>query len=232
MKKKLLKIHCWLAIPFGIIISILSFTGALILFRKELRPVIEFLFGEDNTFMRTVMRLHGSLMIPRGDGISVGSMLIGASAIAMSIIIITGIALWWPHNKEMLKRHLSVHLNKGFRRFVYDSHISLGIYSAAFLLLMSLTGPAWSFKWYNEGATATLSLFTHHDNETARQGHRAFTPEDKALVTLHTGSWCGYTVKVLYLLAAITGGFLPVSGYYMWIMRKRNKRPNHLKHIS
>lgn len=226
MKKTLLKIHCWLAIPFGIIISILSFTGAVILFRKELAPVINFLFGEDNTFMRTIMRLHRSLMLQH----SIGSIIIGTSAIAMSLILITGIMLWWPNNKATLKRHLSVHFNKGFKRFVYDSHISLGIYSVVFLLLMSATGPAWSFKWYNEAAKSTISVFVQHDEGRGYMAHKRHGgggPENRALVTLHTGSWCGYTVKVLYLLAAIIGGFLPLSGYYMWFMRKNNKRLTH-----
>ena len=37
----------------------------------------------------------------------------------------------------------------------------------------------------------------------------------------HTGSWGGMTTKVLYFLAAFIGGILPLSGYYLWLKKKR-----------
>lgn len=39
----------------------------------------------------------------------------------------------------------------------------------------------------------------------------------------HTGTWGGITTKVIYFLAAVIGGILPLSGYYLWIKRKRAK---------
>lgn len=36
---------------------------------------------------------------------------------------------------------------------------------------------------------------------------------------LHTGTWAGWFSKILYAIAALIGGFLPVSGYYMWWKR-------------
>ncbi|MBR6264344.1 MAG: PepSY domain-containing protein [Prevotella sp.] len=44
----------------------------------------------------------------------------------------------------------------GFRRFVYDNHVSLGFYGVVFLLLMSLTGPSWSFHRYRQRAMTML----------------------------------------------------------------------------
>lgn len=38
---------------------------------------------------------------------------------------------------------------------------------------------------------------------------------------LHTGSWGGMITKVLYFIAALIGGILPLSGYYIWLKRKR-----------
>ena len=38
----------------------------------------------------------------------------------------------------------------------------------------------------------------------------------------HTGSWGGMTTKVLYFLAAFIGGILPLSGYYLWLKKKRH----------
>lgn len=43
----------------------------------------------------------------------------------------------------------------------------------------------------------------------------------------HTGSWGGMTTKALYFLAAFIGGILPLSGYYLWLKKKR--RPSRKK---
>ncbi len=40
----------------------------------------------------------------------------------------------------------------------------------------------------------------------------------------HTGSWGGLTVKILWFLAALVGGTLPWTGYYLWLRRRRNAR--------
>ena len=69
----------------------------------------------------------------------------------MSIVLLSGVVIWWPKTKKALKSRLTVSTNKGFRRFVYDSHVSLGIYVFIFLFLMALTGPVFSFGWYRAG---------------------------------------------------------------------------------
>lgn len=38
--------------------------------------------------------------------------------------------------------------------------------------------------------------------------------------SLHMGTWGGWFSKILYALAALIGGFLPISGYYLWWKRK------------
>ena len=42
--------------------------------------------------------------------------------------------------------------------------------------------------------------------------------------SLHTGSWGGVVVKLLYFLAALLGTALPLTGYYFWIKRLYGKR--------
>ena len=43
------------------------------------------------------------------------------------------------------------------------------------------------------------------------------------LFALHTGSWGGWVTQVLYFLAALVGGTLPLTGYYLWIRRVKRK---------
>ncbi len=46
----------------------------------------------------------------------------------------------------------------------------------------------------------------------------------KLFKQLHTGSWGGCFSRVLYAIAAFIGGFLPISGYYLWWKRRSAKK--------
>lgn len=52
-------------------------------------------------------------------------------------------------------------------------------------------------------------------------------PRDQQLrgwfYALHTGTWGGLTVKILWSLAALIGGTLPLTGYYLWLRRRRRR---------
>ena len=37
----------------------------------------------------------------------------------------------------------------------------------------------------------------------------------------HTGSWGGWITKVIYFIACLIGGTLPLTGYYLWWKRIR-----------
>lgn len=54
------------------------------------------------------------------------------------------------------------------------------------------------------------------------------TPKSKKMkgwiYVLHTGSWGGTITKIIYFLAALIGGILPISGYYLWWKRTSRKR--------
>ena len=228
MRKILLTIHRWLGIVFGILISLVCLTGAMLVFQTEILQglnsdlynleipadgkclsdtelaarvleqltegqMITFIqvsdepgvaaqaniagMGQKNLFVNpytgdvlgypkyteffdTVKSLHRWLLNKpenhQQGTLSPGRVIIGITAIAMSLILLTGIWLWWPKSRKMLKNRLKVCTSKGFRRFVYDSHVSLGIYAVVFLLLMSLTGPTWSFPWYKSAAQTIL----------------------------------------------------------------------------
>lgn len=144
----------------------------------------------------------------------------------------------------MLKNRFSIHFNKGWRRFVYDSHVSLGIYAVIFLLLMDLTGPTMSFGWYNKGASAIVGMKSDshdmHSKEFAfgfdkqhqqpmgniQKGpdSHTFMPNQPnyhgpmgshmLFMKIHGGQWASSIGEIIYFFAALIGGFLPISGYY------------------
>ena len=323
MRKICLKIHRWLGLALGVIISVICLTGAVIVFQDEIKEAINadirhvedkgdghYLTDEElidairrhadkeltltsiqmpsnadepayaqfaerghqklavnpytgeligwekeSTVVNTAKQLHRYLLnVPSEphEGMSAGRFIVGTTAICMTLILLTGIVIWWPHSRKMLKNRLKVSTGKGLRRFVYDSHVSLGIYGVVFLLLMSLTGPSWSFHWYRQGAMTVLGgdvrNMEHHGQFEKRQqdepaevsimrSDMAQHGQDKkppqvVLMRLHTGEWGGLLVKVIYFLAAIIGALLPWSGYYMWWKRTHPQRKPVVKVIK
>ncbi|MGL5789588.1 MAG: PepSY-associated TM helix domain-containing protein [Bacteroidales bacterium] len=108
---------------------------------------------ERSPFFMFFFRLHRWLLdsVKPDGAVSWGRVIVGVSTLGFSIILLTGIFIWIPKNKRSLTKRLNICFGKGLKRFVYDSHVSLGIYAALFLLIMSLTGPTWSFGWYKDG---------------------------------------------------------------------------------
>ena len=264
MRKICLKIHKWLALPLGVFMAILCFTGFLLLVIKDISPLLGMEEGIE-PFYKAVKQLHRWLfMVPNNPhgGLSVGRVIMAVSSMCMALVLLTGVVVWWPKSKKMLKSRLKVSTNKGFRRFVYDTHVSLGIYAFVFLFLMAITGPVFSFGWYRQGmsklfgqnaekmetkmpkgdgkqAATKQNAFAHDNTDRVKEhaqrqeGGAPDTKKDggdkkpggkKLFKSLHTGKWAGWFSRVLYALAALVGGFLPISGYYLWWKKRHGKR--------
>lgn len=244
--------------------AILCFTGFLLLVIKDISPLLGMEEGVE-PFYKAVKQLHRWLFMmpnnPHG-GLSVGRVIVAVTSMCMSVVLLTGVVAWWPKSKKMLKSRLKVSTNKGFRRFVYDTHVSLGIYVFVFLFLMAITGPVFSFGWYRQGmsklfgqnaekmetkmpkgdgkqAATKQNAFAHDDTDRVKEhaqrqeGGAPETKKDgdgkkpggkKLFKSLHTGKWAGWFSRVLYALAALVGGFLPISGYYLWWKKRQGKR--------
>lgn len=227
MRKLFAKIHLWISLPLGILFSVICLTGAILVFENEtlqlLNPSADVmsmgkhaperkeLVGYD--FFHSTLRIHRWLLdapAKKGER-TVGKEIVGYSTLAMAIVLMSGIVIWWPRNRKVLKNRLSVTCSKGSRRFWYDSHVSIGFYATLLLLIMCLTGLVWSFTGWRE---AFWNLFDFIPPE----GRKRF------LYTLHTGSWGGLPSKIIYFLAALTGAVLPLTGYYLWWNKNKKKR--------
>ena len=264
MRKICLKIHKWLALPLGVFMAILCFTGFLLLVIKDISPLLG-IEESVEPFHKAVKQLHRWLFMmpnnPHG-GLSVGRVIMAVSSMCMALVLLTGVVVWWPKSKKMLKSRLKVSTNKGFRRFVYDTHVSLGIYAFVFLFLMAITGPVFSFGWYRQGmsklfgqnaekmetkmpkgdgkqAATKQNAFAHDNtdrvkehaqrqeggaNDTKKEADGKKPGGKKLFKSLHTGKWGGWFSKILHALAALVGGFLPISGYYLWWKKRQGKR--------
>ena len=107
--------------------------------------VIE-IYNRKKSFFYFVMDLHQWML-----GGETGKMIVGICTLIFLFILITGIILWWPKNKQILKQRLKIKGDAGFKRLNHDYHIVLGFYSSIFLFVFAFTALAWSFEWFNKG---------------------------------------------------------------------------------
>ena len=104
------------------------------------------LYTHRNTFFYTAFAMHRWLLNE-----DIGKVIVGISTIFFLFILLTGIILWWPKNKQILKQRLTLKFDGSWKRINHDLHIVIGFYTAIFLFAFAFTGLAWSFKWFNEG---------------------------------------------------------------------------------
>lgn len=223
MRKLFHQIHLWLSIPLGILILVICLTGAILVFEKEITQImypetlttqVEGQHGRKQRpeFFRQVRALHRWLLdapAKKGES-SAGKTVVGITTVAMTVILISGVIIWFPRNRRTLKNRLQISCTKGWRRFWYDSHVALGFYSTLFLLIMALTGLTWSFSGYR---TFMYDLFSNLPIDNLR----------RFFYSLHTGTWGGLTTRILYFLTALSGGILPLSGYYLWWKKRKRE---------
>ncbi len=105
--------------------------------------VIE-LYSYQNTFYYKIFSLHRWLL--SGD---TGKVIIGTSTFIFLFILITGIILWIPKTKNILKQRLKIKWDGNWKRVNNDLHVVLGFYTSIFLFIIAFTGLTWSFQWYS-----------------------------------------------------------------------------------
>lgn len=243
MRKFLRKLHLWLAIPVGIVITVICLSGASLVFEQEilescraelyfvktigektlspseLIPRIErqlpdtlrvnslqypgdadrtlcagiagqrhLLFfvdpytgevkGQNNPgegFFAAMRKLHRRLMgtfNPGGQPASPGRQIVGVCTLTLVLILLSGLVIWIPRTLKTLRHRLSIKLNKGWRRFWWDMHVSLGAYLLAGLLVLALTGLTWSYGWYRTAFYQLLGAQTEQASRTASPKER------------------------------------------------------------
>jgi uncharacterized iron-regulated membrane protein len=226
MKKIFREIHLCLSVPFGLIITIICFSGAVLVFETEIMEIcfpsryfakeikeqtipleqliervnwqlpdtlsvanvyisadteknyrmgfsgrnrlsvyvdpysgnVVDLYNPQGNFFSVMRQLHRWLLDDfKHDGsFSVGKTTVGTATLFFVFALISGLLLWLPKSKKLFFRSLKIKLKSGWRRFFYDLHVALGIYSALLLLALALTGLTWSFAWYRNGFYAAF----------------------------------------------------------------------------
>lgn len=103
-----------------------------------------YVYGE--SFFYTVMSLHRWLLAD-----DTGKLIMGVSMLMFIFILISGLILWWPKTKVILKQRTSIKWKASWKRVAQDLHHALGIYTVMFLFIFAFTSLVWSFQWFNDG---------------------------------------------------------------------------------
>jgi uncharacterized iron-regulated membrane protein len=98
---------------------------------------------EKHGFFNIVKFIHWSLLLKS----EWGTYIIGIPILIFVVLLITGIILWWPKNKNARKQRFSFQWKNGksWKRKNYDVHSILGFYASFVALIISITGLYYSF---------------------------------------------------------------------------------------
>jgi uncharacterized iron-regulated membrane protein len=96
---------------------------------------------EDSRLMPTVFRLHGELLLGNK-----GSYIVELAASWAIVMIVSGLALWWPRGGG-IAGVIYPRLRAKGRRFWRDLHAVVGFWVSIFALCFLLSGLPWAASW-------------------------------------------------------------------------------------
>ncbi|MDR1450930.1 MAG: PepSY domain-containing protein [Helicobacteraceae bacterium] len=99
-------------------------------------------------FFSLMIRWHRWLGDPSR---SWGKQAVAIATIALIVITITGLVVYFPFMKRNFYSSLTIDFKKKGRGFLYKLHSVFGVWTLIFVLLMSFTGLWWSYDWYRNG---------------------------------------------------------------------------------
>ena len=108
---------------------------------------------ENSGFFRIVLDGHFYLWLPE----KIGQPVVASATLVFFVMIISGIVLWWPRNKNARKQRFKVKWNASWKRRNYDLHSVLGFYICLLALIFVITGLVWGFQWFSKAYYAMIS---------------------------------------------------------------------------
>lgn len=205
-------LHKWTGLIADLFLFLLSLTGAMIIVGK--------LFGSYAPFFNWCVILHKTLFLG-----NTGSLIVGIASLLLVFLILTGFILWGKELRNLLRgarkrgegfrRALGKSLSMRFPNSVMGWHVAGGMYASVPLLLMALTGLTWSFGWY-----ARIVYYLFDTPGSGGWGSNLF----HTLHALHVGSWGQPWSRILWLIAALLGASLSVTGFWLWLRHRHPGR--------
>lgn len=115
----------------------------------------------EKDFFLIVEDLHMHLLLPE----EIGKQVVGISTLIFTVMLITGIILWWPQKKKNLTNNFKIKWKARWRRVNYDWHKTTGFYVSFLALAMALTGLSFSYEWMHHGFYVIGNLGKEHPED-------------------------------------------------------------------
>lgn len=242
-RKVVFQLHLWSGMLLGLYVVVACASGSAIVFRNDLYDWLE-AGGKAVSYKATLYhsmswlgKLHGSLLMG-GAGMTANAI----GGFLTAALCLTGMIVWWPGIASW-RRALAIHANAGWKRFVFDLHGVLGVWTFAILLMWGVTGGYFVFP---DPFRAVINYFTPIDPPRAVQPAArasASAPPDRLQSTpaprplrrrrpltlggkilrgfslAHYGNFAGWGVKVLWVILGFAPAVLFFTALLMWYSR-------------
>lgn len=177
-------------------------------------------------------QLHGNLLMG-----PTGLMVNGIGGFLTAAVCMSGIVVWWPGITNW-RRSLGIRRKVGWKRFNWDLHSAVGVWTFGVILMWGLTGAYFPFP---EPFRAVIGVFTTIDPpRPPQQVFRTQTPTTagpigvprpfrrirrpqttgqkilRGFSAAHYGTFGGWPVKALWVILGLLPGVLFLTGVLMW----------------
>jgi uncharacterized iron-regulated membrane protein len=217
MRRLLCQVHLWVGLATGLYILIVSLSGSLIVFRRELDRALcpgtlvvspsgrRFMSVCELAYITWLAEFHDHLAAGR-----TGLWVNGLGAVAVMLMCITGAIIWWP-GRSRWQRSIVLRRGVSARRFIRDLHNVLGFWLLLLLAMWAITGIYFAFP---DPFNALVDRLTVGG---ASSGAAESLEDGIAwLVRLHFGRAFGLPVETLWVILGLAPCGLFVTGGLMW----------------
>jgi uncharacterized iron-regulated membrane protein len=236
IRRVVFQLHLWSGILLGLYVVVVCASGSAVVFRNDIYDWLE-TGGRAVSYKGTLYhwlswlgKLHGSLLM-QGEGMTANAI----GGFLTAALCLTGIVVWWP-GFGVWRRALTIHAGVGWKRFVFDLHGAVGIWTFAILLMWGLTGGYFVFP---QPFRAAIELLTPINPPSTLQPAVVSLPSANAagkplprrrVLTLggkilrgfsyaHYGNFAGWGVKTLWVILGLAPAVLFSTALIMWYSR-------------
>jgi uncharacterized iron-regulated membrane protein len=161
---------------------------------------------DEPKLMYWLVQLHDDLL-----GGHLGRLVNGGGAALFTVLVFTGIIIWWPGIARWW-HSLILRRGVGWARFTWDLHSALGFWLFLFALMWGISGVYLSYPEPFTNLVDYLQPFKAGGSVDVRSGDEFLA----WLARIHFGRAYGTTVKWLYTILGLVPAALFVTGAIMW----------------
>jgi uncharacterized iron-regulated membrane protein len=121
-----------------------------------------------NSFFGFILDGHFYLWLPAW----LGQPIVASATLIFFLLLLSGLFLWWPRNKNNKRQKFSIKWKSSWRRKNYDVHSVLGFYVLIFALIFAITGLVWGFEWFRNSYYFVASAGEQYENYLEPKSHQ------------------------------------------------------------